>query len=234
MVPEALMLAEEAPSTRPLRETTLQGGRAPRSPASDGSRFGARKGPPPRILERNAIEQAKLNLIRISAVTRDMLRQAPSTPTRPHDMLKATNRATPTQVKPHFGNSVPPQKRSTPLPPTLNQPRIKRFHRTARCLRPGQGTLGTKASQSPGEPGRGHETHCPAARIEATKKQAREEPSRGHPQEPRGSGSAPRLPSLGSRGYCRLPSCVCNSRRPSSWGPRPAANTWVFEPASLS
>ena len=38
---------------------------------------------------------------------------------------------------------------------------------------------------------------------------------------------------MGLRGYCRLPSCICNSRRLSSClaaptGPRPAANTWVF------
>ena len=53
-----------APSTRPFRDTTLQGGRAPRSPASDGSCFGTRKGPPPRVLERNAsLEDAPLTSV---------------------------------------------------------------------------------------------------------------------------------------------------------------------------
>ena len=53
-----------------------------------------------------------------------------------------------------------------------------------------------------GKPQRGHEKHCPAAAQPGSrpqKKQAREEPSRDHPQGPRGSGSAPRLPSWVAR-----------------------------------
>ena len=46
-------------------------------------------------------------------------------------------------------------------------------------------------------------------------KRAREEPSRDHPRRPRGSGSAPRL-RMRLCGYCRLLSCICDSRRLSS------------------
>ena len=77
----------------------------------------------------------------------------------------------------------------------------------------------------PGSPDRGHE-----------KKQAREEPSRG--QGPRGSGSAPRLPLWGCVGTAGYPASATPGGCPPAWlrrwGPRPAANTWVFEPASLS
>ena len=75
-----------------------------------------------------------------------------------------------------------------------------------------------------GKPRRGHEKHCPAARIEATKKkQAREEPSRGHPQGPRGSGSAPRLPSWGCAGAAGCPAASatpggCQSAWLRRWG----------------
>ena len=47
-------------------------------------------------------------------------------------------------------------------------------------------------------------------------------------------------PFIGLCGYCRLPSCICDSRRLSSclaapMGPRPAglASRWILEPASL-
>ena len=79
-----------------------------------------------------------------------------------------------------------------------------------------------------GKPRHGHEKHCPAARIEATKKtSAHGEPSRDHPQGSKGSGSALRLPSL--------PSCIYDSRMLSSCLAAPmGATSWVFEPASLS
>ena len=70
--------------------------------------------------------------------------------------------------------------------------------------------------------------HCPAARIEATKKQAREE-DREEVEVLRGSrhGVAGCPAASATPGGCPL----AWLRR---WGPRPAANTWVFEPASLS
>ena len=63
------------------------------------------------------------------------------------------------------------------------------------------------------------------------KKQAREEPSRDHPQGPRGSGSAPGLPSWGC-GYCRLP-CICNFRRLSSCLAAPMGATSCGQHAGL-
>ena len=72
----------------------------------------------------------------------------------------------------------------------------------------------------------------PGSRIKAKKTSAREEPSRDHPQGPRGSGGAPRLPSWGCAGAA---GCICDSRRLSSClaadgGPAPGlANKWVFE-----
>ena len=74
-----------------------------------------------------------------------------------------------------------------------------------------------------GKPRHGHEKHCPAARIEATKKTS----ARGRNQA--GTSEAP---FMGLRGYCRLLQLQEAVVLPG--GPRPAANTWVFEPASLS
>ena len=80
-----------------------------------------------------------------------------------------------------------------------------------------------------GKPRRGHEKHCPAARIEATKKTSAHGRSRArdHPQGPRGSGSAPRLPSWGCAGTA---GCPAASATP---GGCPRGHVLPFEPASL-
>ena len=89
------------------------------------------------------------------------------------------------------------------------------------------------------------------------KKQAREEPSRGHPQGPRGSGSAPRLPSWGCAGTagCRaaseeavlLPGCADGGhvlrptggsssprRCPRRSRTRPSIRTWIRAAKQIS
>ena len=75
----------------------------------------------------------------------------------------------------------------------------------------------------PGSPDRGREKNKRGENRAGTTRKDREEVE---------------APFMGLRGCCRLPSCVCNSRRLSClaapMGARTAANTWVFEPASLS
>ena len=56
-----------------------------------------------------------------------------------------------------------------------------------------------------GKPRRGHKNIARQPGSRPQKKQAREEPSRDHPQGPRGSGSAPRLPSWGCAGTAGCP-----------------------------
>ena len=58
----------------------------------------------------------------------------------------------------------------------------------------------------------------------------RKKQARDHPQGPRGSGSAPRLPSWGC---CRLLSCICNSRRLSSCLAAPTGATSCGQHAGL-
>ena len=103
-----------------------------------------------RLVSPNAM---RLNCISVPSVAGNMLSQAPSPPTGTHNVLETTNQAKPTQVRPNLRNAMPPKERGAPLPPTLNQPRVKRFYRTARrpCL--SQRTLGAKASQRPSAPG---------------------------------------------------------------------------------
>ena len=67
-----------------------------------------------------------------------------------------------------------------------------------------------------GKPRRGHEKHCPAARIEATKKASAGGAKPGPPARTERKWKCSEAPFMGLRGYCRLPSCICNSRRLSS------------------
>ena len=55
--------------------------------------------------------------------------------------------------------------------------------------------------------------HCPAARIEAAKKTSAGGAEPGPPARTERNSEAP---FMGLRGGCRLPSCICNSRRLSS------------------
>ena len=57
--------------------------------------------------------------------------------------------------------------------------------------------------------------HCPAARIEATKKTSAGGTKPGPPARTERKWKCSEAPFMGLRGYCRLP-CVCNSRRLSS------------------
>ena len=79
-----------------------------------------------------------------------------------------------------------------------------------------------------GKPRRGHEKHCPAARIEAGTKP-------GPPARTERKWKCSEAPFMGRTGTagCATPQ-GCPPAWLRRWGPHPAANTWVFEPASLS
>ena len=66
-----------------------------------------------------------------------------------------------------------------------------------------------------GKPRRGHEKHCPAARIKATKKTSAGGTKPGPPARTERKWKCSEAPFMGLRGFCRLP-CICNSRRLSS------------------
>ena len=69
-------------------------------------------------------------------------------------------------------------------------------------------------AQRGGKPRRGHEKHCPAARIKATKKTSAGGTEPGPPARTKRKWKCSEAPFSG---YCRLPSCICNSKRLSSW-----------------
>ena len=58
--------------------------------------------------------------------------------------------------------------------------------------------------------------HCPAARIEATKKTSAGGAEPGPPARTERKWKCSKAPFMKLRGYCRLPRCICNSRRLSS------------------
>ena len=55
--------------------------------------------------------------------------------------------------------------------------------------------------------------HCPAARIEATKETSAGGAEPGPPARTERKWKCSEAPFMGLRGYCGLPSCICNSRR---------------------